>query len=166
VIPFVSATLLYFLASSLREAVSRVDWRAVLFFATMFIAMRAAWDSGLLQPLISAALPEYRGSPGDLLAIIALSLALSQVLSNVPFVSLFSSHLLHVGADTKAWLALAMASTIAGNLTLLGAASNVIILEVLERKYAATIALSEFLKHGALVTAVNVLAYLPFILLL
>jgi len=126
VIPFVSATLLYFLASSPREVVSRVDWGAVLFFATMFIAMRAVWDSGLLWPLISAALPEYRGSPGDLLAIIALSLALSQVLSNVPFVSLFSSHLLHVGADAKAWLALAMASTIAGNLTLLGAASNII----------------------------------------
>jgi Na+/H+ antiporter NhaD/arsenite permease-like protein len=38
------------------------------------------------------------------------------------------------GSDTAEWLTLAMSSTIAGNLTILGAASNVIILEVLESR--------------------------------
>ncbi len=121
---------------------------------------------GVLQPLISAALPSYQGTAADLLAITALSLALSQILSNVPFVNLFSAYLTEIGADAKAWLTLAMASTIAGNLTLLGAASNIIILEVLEKKFSTTVTFLEFLKYGAVITAVNVAIYLPFLLLL
>jgi len=116
--------------------------------------------------LISAALPSYQGTAADLLAIAALSLALSQIIRNVPFVNLFSVYLAQIGADAKAWLALAMASTIAGNLTLLGAASNIIILEVLEKRFSTTVTFFEFLKCGAVVTAVNVAIYLPFLLLL
>jgi len=165
-IPFIIATLLYFFATDPRDVIARVDWGTILFFATMFIAMKAVWDGGVLQPLIAAALPTYQGTAVDLLAITALSLALSQVLSNVPFVSLFSAYLIQVGADDKAWLVLAMASTVAGNLTLLGAASNIIILEVLEKRYSTTVTYFEFLKHGAAITAVNIAIYLPFLLLL
>jgi Na+/H+ antiporter NhaD and related arsenite permeases len=165
-IPFVVAMLLYFFAADPRDVISRVDWGTILFFAAMFIAMKAVWDGGVLQSLISAALPSCQGTAADLLAITALSLALSQVLSNVPFVSLFSIYLTHVGADEKAWLVLAMASTVAGNLTLLGVASNIIILEVLERKYSTTVTFFEFLKYGAAVTTVNIAIYLPFLLLL
>ncbi len=164
-IPFVVATLLYFFATDPRDVISRVDW-GTLFFASMFIAMKAVWDGGVLQPLISAALPSYQGTAADLLAITALSLALSQILSNVPFVNLFSAYLTEIGADAKAWLTLAMASTVAGNLTLLGAASNIIILEVLEKRFSTTVTFFEFLKYGAVVTAVNVAVYLPLLLLL
>jgi len=113
--------------------------------------------------LISAALPSYQGTAADLLAIAALSLALSQIIRNVPFVNLFSVYLAQIGADAKAWLTLAMASTIAGNLTLLGAASNIIILE---KRFSTTVAFFELLKYGAITTAVNVAIYLPFLLLL
>jgi Na+/H+ antiporter NhaD/arsenite permease-like protein len=81
-IPFVIAALLYFLATNPRDVIARVDWGTILFFATMFIAMKAVWDGGVLQPLIAAVLPTYQGTAADLLAITALSLALSQVLSN------------------------------------------------------------------------------------
>ncbi|ABL89058.1 transporter, YbiR family [Pyrobaculum islandicum DSM 4184] len=164
-IPFVVATFVYFLASDPRDLLSRVDWGTILFFTTMFIAMKAVWDGGVLQPIISAALPTYQGTVHDMLAITALSLGLSQILSNVPFVNLFSAYLMQVGADERAWLTLAMASTIAGNLTLLGAASNIIILEVLEKKYHTSVSFTEFLKYGAVVTAVNIAIYLPFLLL-
>jgi Na+/H+ antiporter NhaD/arsenite permease-like protein len=53
-----------------------------------------------------------------------------------------------------------MSSTIAGNLTILGAASNVIILEVLESRMGTTITFTEFLKIGAVVTLVNTAIYL------
>jgi len=56
-----------------------------------------------------------------------------------------------------------MASTIAGNLTLLGAASNIIILE---KRFSTTVAFFELLKYGTITTAVNVAIYLPFLLLL
>jgi Na+/H+ antiporter NhaD/arsenite permease-like protein len=56
-----------------------------------------------------------------------------------------------------------MSSTIAGNLTILGAASNVIILEVLESRMGTTITFTEFLKIGAVVTLVNTAIYLLFL---
>lgn len=55
-----------------------------------------------------------------------------------------------------------MSSTIAGNLTILGVASNIIILEVLESRIGITIAFTEFLKVGAIVTLINTLIYLLF----
>jgi len=53
-----------------------------------------------------------------------------------------------------------ISSTIAGNLTILGVASNVIILEVLEIRMDVAITL--FLKIGAIVTTINTLIYLLF----
>ncbi|MEM0467650.1 MAG: hypothetical protein QXT27_00415 [Pyrobaculum sp.] len=98
----------------------------------------------------------------DIFLITALSLALSQILSNVPFTNLFATYL--GVADPNAWITLAAASTIAGNLTLLGAASNIIILEVLERRYNSTITFTQFVKYGAPVTLLNMAIYLPFII--
>ncbi|MEM1598301.1 MAG: SLC13 family permease [Pyrobaculum sp.] len=165
-IPFVSASILYFLASSPRDVLARVEWGTILFFMAMFITMDAIWRGGVLQPLISAALPAHHGTSQDLLAIVLLSVGLSQVLSNVPFVSLFTTYLHELGVqDPKAWVTLAMASTVAGNLTLLGAASNIIILEVLETRHGATVTFTQFLKYGAAVTALNLAVYLPFLLL-
>jgi len=55
-------------------------------------------------------------------------------------------------------MALAAGSTIAGNLTILGAASNVIIIENAERR-GYTLTFWEFLRVGLPHTAVNVIVY-------
>ena len=96
------------------------------------------------------------------------SILLSQALSNVPFVKLFITYMKNLGYtgnDTSSWITLAMASTIAGNLTILGAASNIIVLEVLESRMDTTITFIEFLKIGIIVTTVNTIIYLAFIIL-
>jgi Na+/H+ antiporter NhaD/arsenite permease-like protein len=69
----------------------------------------------------------------------------------------------YTGEDYSSWLTLAMASTIAGNLIILGAASNIIILEVLESRMNTTMTFIELLKVGAIVTAINTVIYLMFI---
>lgn len=87
------------------------------------------------------------------------------MLSNAPFTKLFIDYMHSLGygqQDVDAWLALAMSSTIAGNLRVLGAASNIIILEVLENRMGTTITFTEFLKVGTIVTAINTLVYLVF----
>ncbi len=56
-----------------------------------------------------------------------------------------------------------MGSTIAGNLTILGAASDVIILKAVERKHDVTFTFKEFFKIGAIVTTVNMLIRILFI---
>jgi Na+/H+ antiporter NhaD/arsenite permease-like protein len=165
-IPFIIAAGVYAFASNPREVLSGVDWGTIVFFITMFITMEGVWKSGILQPLLAILLPVKDASFTGLVEIFIASILLSQVLSNVPFVKLFINYMKglgYTGEDYSSWLTLAMASTIAGNLTILGAASNIIILEVLESRMNTTITFMEFLKVGAIVTAINTVIYLMFI---
>jgi Na+/H+ antiporter NhaD/arsenite permease-like protein len=62
-------------------------------------------------------------------------------------------------------MALAAGSTIAGNLTILGAASNVIIIQNAEKKGKQTLTFWEFVRVGVPLTAINVAVYALFFLL-
>jgi Na+/H+ antiporter NhaD/arsenite permease-like protein len=88
---------------------------------------------------------------------------MSQLVSNVPLVALLLPALLKAGVGTPELLALAAGSTIAGNLTILGAASNVIIVQNAERRGKETITFWEFLRIGAPLTAVNAFIYWVFL---
>jgi Na+/H+ antiporter NhaD/arsenite permease-like protein len=168
-IPFVIAAAMFILVSKPREAIGRVDWGTIVFFITMFITMDGVWRSGLVADLLSLAIPTPVHGLQGFTVITLLSLALSQLLSNVPYVKLainYMESIGYTGGDEREWITLAMSSTIAGNLTLLGAASNIIILERLESQYGRTISFMEFLKVGSIITVTNIAIYTPFILLL
>ena len=92
------------------------------------------------------------------------SIGLSQFISNVPLVALYLPVLMHAGTTTAGLMALAAGSTIAGNLTILGAASNVIIIQSAEKKASETITFWEFLRVGVPLTAVNAAVYWAFFL--
>jgi len=62
-------------------------------------------------------------------------------------------------------MALAAGSTIAGNLTILGAASNIIVLEAAESRGLKAFSFAEFLKIGVVVTLVNAVVYGVFLCL-
>jgi Na+/H+ antiporter NhaD/arsenite permease-like protein len=80
-------------------------------------------------------------------------------------VALYLPVLMHAGATTKGLMALAAGSTIAGNLTILGAASNVIIIQNAEKKGKQTLTFWEFVRVGVPLTAINVAVYALFFLL-
>src|SRR5207245_10777316 len=105
----------------------------------------------------------------DLLSVIILtSLILSHLLSNVRFVAVYSRAMQaagFTGSSVKAWVALAGASTLAGGLSLLGAASNVIILEAAESRGSGFSSI-EFSKIGLLVTVPNILILYMFLRIL
>jgi len=61
---------------------------------------------------------------------------------------------------------LAAASTIAGNLTILAAASNVVIIEAAESREVKAFTFVEFFKIGALVTLVNIVVFYLFLAVL
>ncbi|ABR55360.1 Citrate transporter [Methanococcus vannielii SB] len=167
VIPFVVATLTYFFLSNPRNVLRGIDFGAIIFFITMFITMNGVWKSGLFQGLFNTLVPGPENVFESYFAIVFLSLTVSQFISNVPFTKLFTSYLILAGYTsnhTYAWLSLSMASTIAGNLTILGAASNIIILEGLESRYRFTTSFFEFLKLGVVVTLVNLAIYSPFLI--
>jgi len=91
--------------------------------------------------------------------ILLVSVILSQLISNVPLVALYLPLLVHAGAGTKEAIALAAGSTIAGNLLILGAASNIIIIQNAEKKSGDTISFLEFARIGIPLTIINVLVY-------
>jgi Na+/H+ antiporter NhaD/arsenite permease-like protein len=166
IIPFVVVAGIYMLTTNPRNTLAGVDWGTIIFFITMFITMNGIWNSGALQPLLKLLMPTMDSSIIGILRITLASLLLSQLLSNVPFVKLFIEYMKNIGyggKDVNAWITLAFSSTIAGNLTILGAASNIIILEVLETRMKTTITFTEFLKIGSIITLINTAIYLTFI---
>jgi Na+/H+ antiporter NhaD/arsenite permease-like protein len=93
---------------------------------------------------------------------------LSQVFSNVPLVKLYIEVMKGLGFNGShqyAWLALAAGSTVAGNLTVLGAASNVIIIEAAENRTGKSFTFKQFVKYGVVITAINVATYTTWLLL-
>jgi len=129
-----------------------IDWPTLVFFAAMFVLMESVWQTGFFQAFVS----------GDRIAsvpvIIGTSILLSQFISNVPFVALFQPVIQQAGGTTAQLMALAAGSTLAGNLTILGAASNVIIIQNAE-KQGETLTFTEFARVGVPLAIVQVVIY-------
>ncbi|MEM4433841.1 MAG: SLC13 family permease [Thermosphaera sp.] len=168
-IPFVTASLGYILSKKPRRILEGVGWGTIIFFISMFITMNGIWRSGVLTPLLNLFLAEKSVGIDGIFRIAGTSIIVSQFLSNVPFTSLYIEYLKNLGytgSDVNAWITLAMSSTIAGNFTLLGAASNIILLEVVEQRGKKSLTFIEFFKAGSIVTITNLFVYIPFIVLL
>jgi len=80
--------------------------------------------------------------------ILAASATLSRLVSNVPFVALYLPALEAAAGDREALMVLAAGSTLAGNLTLVGAASNVIVVDNAERRFGERVRFWEFARSA------------------
>jgi Na+/H+ antiporter NhaD/arsenite permease-like protein len=158
-IALISALPIMLFSSKRVEIIKRIDWSTLIFFAAMFVVMQSVWDAGFFQLLLDKSNIEIT----SMSTILLVSIILSQLLSNVPLVALYLPLLLHAGAGTMEIVALAAGSTIAGNLTILGAASNVIIIQNAEKKAGETLTSLEFAKIGIPLTLINALVYWVFL---
>ena len=138
------------------EIMKHIDWCTLVFFAAMFVLMDSVWRSGFFQSMMEESSLGF----GSIPVILALSVFLSQIISNVPFVALFQPLLINPSAQDL--MALAAGSTIAGNLFILGAASNVIIIQNAE-KSGETLTFLDFARVGVPLTALNVFVYWIFL---
>jgi len=104
-----------------------VDWPTLAFFAAMFVVTSAVLGSGLLQDWLAP----VRGQLQEPTLVFALGFAASQLFSNVPTVEIYLNLMEKPGAEAA--MLLAASSTLAGNLFILSAASNVIVVQQAER---------------------------------
>lgn len=159
----VAGALPILIASPARfRIVRRIDWPTLAFFASMFVLMESVWNTGFFQGIlahIEAPLTTYH-------AIIGVSVVLSQFISNVPLVALYQPLLTESGVLVPGLMALAAGSTIAGNLTILGAASNVIVVQGAEKRGFKEISFAEFVKIGGPLTLTNVVVYWGYFVML
>jgi len=158
-IPLLSMLPIVLLSPKRVDIIKKIDWHTLIFFAAMFVLMRSVWQTGFFQLVINQSNLNIVSIP----VILIVSIPLSQLLSNVPLVALYMPLLMHAGASPKELVALAAGSTIAGNLLILGAASNVIIIQNAEKRSDETITFFDFAKIGVPLTILNTLIYWVFL---
>ncbi|MCX6815545.1 MAG: SLC13 family permease [Candidatus Aenigmarchaeota archaeon] len=144
------------------DILRNIDWKTIVFFIAMFVLMGSVWQSGFFQALIVS-------GHLSLLSIAVILLAgvlVSQFISNVPFVALYLPLLIHSGATGKELVALAAGGTLAGNLFILGAASNIIIIQNSEKRSKETLTFIDFAKIGIPMTIIDVIVYWFFLTIL
>jgi Na+/H+ antiporter NhaD/arsenite permease-like protein len=159
VIALIPAALVLLLSPRRIEITRGVDWPTLAFFAALFIVVAGVGRSGAVERVVEA-LGAGAAHPSVVLAASAL---LSQVVSNVPLVALYLPVLDGLEAPTQALLALAAGSTIAGNLAVLGAASNVIVIDLAERRFGVRLGFVEFMRLGVPLTALQLGVYALFL---
>jgi Na+/H+ antiporter NhaD/arsenite permease-like protein len=130
-----------------------IDWGLLAFFTGLFVVTGAIEVSGISHDLFTAAAPILHGG------IVPFSLAtaaLSNVVSNVPAVLLMRPEVAAMPDAQLYWLTLAMASTLAGNLTLLGSAANLIVAELADKR-GVRLDFMTYLRAGVPITILTIL---------
>jgi Na+/H+ antiporter NhaD/arsenite permease-like protein len=133
---------------------SAVDWPLLVMFVGLFVVVNAfevnvvhtwgleRWHALLESPVV---------------LVSGLSVLFSNLVSNVPAVLLFKPLMEVMPQKELAWLALAMSSTLAGNLTVLGSVANLIVVES-ARRSGTHLSFLEYLKVGVPLTILTTLA--------
>ncbi len=141
-----------------------IDWGLLVMFTGLFIVVHA-FQVRVVSGWGVAGWAWLLDRPVDLLSLV--SAGLSNVVSNVPAVLLMEPVLQAIPAASResAWLALAMSSTFAGNLTVLGSVANLIVVEQARREGVA-VSFWEYCKVGVPLTVLTLLlgiAWLRFV---
>ncbi|MDD3178914.1 MAG: anion transporter [Opitutaceae bacterium] len=128
-----------------------IDWSLLVFFSSLFVVTGAIEASGIGDTLFLYLQPLANEGPARL----ALSsVVLSNLVSNVPAVMLFRPVVPMLDNPESAWLTLAMTTTLAGNLTLLGSVANLIVAEI-ARQRGIHLSFAEYMKAGTAIAVVT-----------
>lgn len=161
---FAAALLMAVAGRAPREALARVDWPLLVFFAGLFVVVAGVGRSGLAEAMFRAIAPALgEAAPRQAVVFGLFSVGASQVVSNVPFVILAGAWIPQLADPTLLWLATALTSTLAGNLTVVGSVANLIVLELAGPK--GRIGFWRFLRYGAVVTAATLVTGMGLLLL-
>jgi Na+/H+ antiporter NhaD/arsenite permease-like protein len=130
---------------------AEIDWSLLLMFAGLFIIVAGAQRT-LLTPQMVAAVGRLHLDQVPILS--AVTAVLSNLVSNVPAVLMMKPFVEPLADHDTAWLTIAMASTLAGNFTILGSIANLI---VVQKAAARGVAISfwEYFRVGAPLTVIT-----------
>lgn len=128
-----------------------VDWSLLLFFAGLFIVLGGGEAAGISGKLLTYA--EHLNLQNTVLFATVVTL-LGNVVSNVPAVMLLQPLVEKMNQAAtnphSLWLLLAMASTLAGNLTITGSVANIIVVESARKE--TPISFWQYLRVGVPIT--------------
>ncbi len=128
-----------------------INWGLLVFFAGLFIVTGSLEANGVAQRLFDLA---HLGPQTGVWGFSAATVVLSNLVSNVPAVLLLKPVVAALSDPHAGWLTLAAASTLAGNLTLLGSVANLIVAEI-AAKYRVQLSFWEYTRAGILITIIS-----------
>lgn len=134
-----------------RDYVNKVDWNLLLLFAGLFVVTGAA----LVLPevsVIAAQMAEHGLLPQGVLSLAATSLLAGNLIGNVPFVVLLLGVMPELSEPVL--IGLAVMSTLAGNLLLIGSVVNLIVAES-ARRQGVPLGFVDFARSGFPVTLLS-----------
>ena len=141
-------------------ALRDIEWTTLFFFFGLFIMVEALVEVGLIEIVADAAL---RLTGGNLqltsILLIWFSAIASGIVDNIPYTATMIPIVESLGQVMSAnplWWSLALGACLGGNLTLVGAAANVVVASLAE-KSGHPISFTHFLRYGAIVTVMSLI---------
>lgn len=138
-----------------------VEWNTIFFFIGLFIIIGGVEASGGIKLMAEWILRVTDGSQeAASMLILWASGIISGIIDNIPYTATMSPMLVEIqksmGADytVPLWWCLSLGACLGGNLTMIGAAANVIVSES-AAKEGHPIAFLRFMKYGVLVVLIS-----------
>ncbi len=150
-----------------KEIYRDVEWLTIFFFVGLFIIIGGFEANGGIKYLADQLIVLTNGSLNKATMIILwASGILSGIIDNIPYTATMAPLIEELvrptnpnaitGATHALWWALSLGACLGGNLTIIGAAANVIVSETASSK-GHKISFLRFMKYGALVTFISLL---------
>jgi Na+/H+ antiporter NhaD/arsenite permease-like protein len=153
-VAIVSGALLLFTRRVKAEKVyGEIDWPLLLMFVGLFIVV-AGFEATVLTPEMVARIGRLHLDVVPVISVVTAGL--SNLVSNVPAVLVLKPFIANLHDPTRAWLVVAMASTLAGNLTLVGSVANLIVAQR-ARSHGVALGFWAYFKVGAPLTVLTIL---------
>jgi Na+/H+ antiporter NhaD/arsenite permease-like protein len=130
-----------------------IDWPLLVMFAGLFIVVEG-FEKTVLTPDTIATVGRLHLE--NMPRLSAITAALSNLVSNVPAVLVLKPFIAGLHDPQRAWLTVAMASTLAGNFTLVGSVANLIVVQR-ARADGVNISFRAYFKVGAPLTVLTIL---------
>jgi Na+/H+ antiporter NhaD/arsenite permease-like protein len=129
-----------------------IDWSLLVMFVGLFVVI-----GGIEKTSYQADLAAFAGRLGleNVLVLSGFTALLSNLVSNAPAVLVFKPLVVHLANPTRAWLTLAMSSTLAGNLTVVGSVANLIVIQ--QARQRVRIGFWEYFRVGAPLAVLTIL---------
>lgn len=136
-----------------RDILGLVDWNLITLFCALFVVIQGMEDAGLPAMMVRK-LTETGADLGNIFGLTAVSVFLSNIVSNVPASMLMIKFL--DKASPNSWYILAVSSTFAGNMILIGSIANLIVVEQAD-SFGIKISFREHAKTGIPATILSII---------
>lgn len=151
------------------DAIAKVKWAIILFFVGLFVLIGTVGETGLLNVLANQI---YQASGGSgivtLFLLVPFVFVTAGIVDNIPvaatMIPIVQTMIGQGLAAEPLWWALIAACNLGGNPTPVGSIAAVIALHALEKERKIKIGWGEYLKVGGLVTVLQVVLVLAYIL--